>query len=173
MFRSIRKFVWPHRERLLALVMLPAFFLASLPHTACICADGHREQFCRAGACHARSSGSNATACCGCSCCQVRDSAQGRSCCRQNAHNSSGNTPVPGHGLNAKTGPCCKPFVEAPAPAIKSNKVEQLSAKAIVAAVEPLNLPFYIASDRPSVELYHSSTPPPLDAVIVFQRLTI
>lgn len=173
MFRSIRKFVWPHRERLLALVMLPAFFLASLPHTACICADGHREPFCQASACHARNSGSSATACCGCSCCQVRGAAQPRSCCLQKSSEPTGNKAAPAHGLRAKTGPCCQPFVAAPAPAIKSSKAEQPSREAFVATAELLHLPLYIPMGCPAIELLHSSAPPPLDAVIVFQRLTI
>jgi hypothetical protein len=171
--RSIRKFVWPHRERLLSLVMLPAFFLASLPHTACICADGHREPFCRAGACHAVASGSSATARCGCNCRQAGGSTQKRDCCEQEACEPKERDGVPADGLVAKSGPCCQPFVEAPIPAIKASKVEQPLRDGLVAFVQSLHPPLHTANDHPSIDLLHSSKPPPLDAVILFQRLTI
>src|SRR4051794_28727024 len=46
MFRKLFKLARASRERAFALVMLPAFLLGTLPQTACICADGHRQASC-------------------------------------------------------------------------------------------------------------------------------
>lgn len=171
MVRRIRKLVWPHRERLLSLVMLPAFFLGTLPHTACICADGHREPFCRAAACTA--SGSSRTACCGCSCCKDRGSHEGRSCCQGKSCQPTNGSSTPASGLAAKTGSCCQPIVEAPAPAAKTSKVELDKHLVLVATIESFSSLAAANEVRPALERSSFSTPPPLDAVIVFLHLTI
>jgi len=172
MFRSIRKIVWTHRERLLAAVMLPAFFLASQPHNACLCADGHREPFCQAALCRAHALGVKSAACCGCSCCQLHGATQRRSCCQKAARDGAESSTAAAHGLSARASTCCQPIIEAPAPAIKSNKVERPSHPHRIAFVEPLVDALDVAA-RFDVHVAHSSTPPPLDAVIVFHRLTI
>src|SRR5207302_8286938 len=103
-------------------------------------------------------------------CCKNRSSSQARSCC---GHKSAkpGSTPL--NGLMAKSGSGCQPIVEAPAPAAASKKAELGSELKLVAAtlfVAPLAVP---VDARPSLDRSSFSTPPPLDAVIVFQHLTI
>ncbi len=173
MFRRLSKLARTYREKILSLVVLPAFFLGTLPHTACICADGHREEFCKAAACRSIASGSSTTACCGCSCCQNRGSDQGRSCCKDKCCERPTGSTAPAGGLTAKTGTCCQPIVEAPAPAATSSKAE-LGAKAdFVAAVVPFPSAILANEIRPVMEPIGYSTPPPLDVVIVFLHLTI
>lgn len=172
MFRRVRKLVWPHHERLLALVMLPAFFLATLPHTACICGDGHREAHCNVAACRAINEGNTTGVCCGCACCQTKS---GKPCCcckakAKQCRQESDKLPAP--GLAAKTGNCCQPIIEAPAPAKGVEKVS-ISSQLSVVGVLPLPTiseaqPFRL--NRLTLD-YHG--PPPRDAVIVFQHLTI
>ncbi len=174
MFRRIRKLVWPHRERLLSLVMLPAFLLGTLPPSACICADGHYEPFCRVAICRALASGSSSTACCGCSCCKGRSSNQGgESCCagKSSCTQQHGSTPV--GGVAAKAGSCCQPIVELPAPAAQASEMELDKQLPLVATIESLSS-FSSANEvRPTLERNSFSTPPPLDVVIVFLHLTI
>ena len=172
MVRKIRKLVWRHRERFLSLVMLPAFVFATLPHTACICADGHREEFCKAALCAAINSGSSTTACCGCRCCKSHG-APNRSCCQPAGCEPTKGTPSPVSGLTAKNGSCCHPFIEAPAPAIAPAQADFGSHQALIAAVD---LPaVFVGEDglQPTLDHNAFSTPPPLDAVIVFLHLTI
>src|SRR5947199_114720 len=117
MFHKFANLVGANRQRIFSLLMLPAFFLGTLPHTACICADGHREVSCKAAACRAIADGSKAPRCCGCSCCKDSGSQQIRSCCQHKNHLSSKAPAAPVNGVMAKTGSGCQPIVEAPAPA--------------------------------------------------------
>ena len=173
MVRTIKKLVWPHRERILSLVMLPAFLLGTLPHTACICADGHREPCCRAGACMSSASTSSRTACCGCSCCKDRSSPEGQACCSGKSCCAGKHSSKPVDGLAAKTGSCCHPFVEAPAPAAKTSKVELDKQLPLLATIESFSSLAAANEVRPALERNSFSAPPPLDAVIVFLHLTI
>jgi hypothetical protein len=173
MFRRIRKLVWPNRERLLSLVMLPAFFLATLPHTACICADGHRESSCNVWACRAGAPESSKAASCGRSCCKDCRAKQERNCCHKNAGESAKHDSMHVSGLVISTGSCCHPIIEAPAAAIATNKAKQASDQLIAAVVHPLPALVSTVAVRPAFERIHTSTPPPLDAVIVYLHLTI
>src|SRR5437773_899580 len=119
MLRRIKSLARTYRERLLSLVMLPAFFLGTLPHTACICADGHREALCRAGACRSINTASGATTCCGCSCCKNRSAGTTRSCCQAKGCCAAKHKAA--DGIAAKNS-CCRPFVEASAPAVAATK---------------------------------------------------
>src|SRR5262245_43232510 len=80
MLRPVSKLLRTHSERLLALVLVPALVLGTLPQTACICSDGHVEPACRGLA-----SGS-ANSCSGCACCQKSERV--RSCCRAKCEQS-------------------------------------------------------------------------------------
>ena len=173
MFRRTKKLVRIHRERLLSLVLLPAFFLGTFPHTACICADGHREEFCQATTCHFRGQHSATNSCSGCSCCRDHSKGEPRSCCQAKHGRCAPSNREPAAGLMAKTGSCCHPFVEAPNPVVVAAKSD-LTAKSI-SAFQIVAVPvLWLAQDvRPTFERVQDSTPPPLDAVIVFQRLTI
>ena len=171
MFRRIRKLVWSNRERLLSLVMLPAFVLTTLPHTACICADGHREEFCRAAACRAINSGDVKSVCCGCSCCKDRGSDGVRTCCK--TKHQAPSRSVPADGLAAKPATCCQPVIAVPATAIKTKKVELESTLQFVTAIEFVTTHWGTDDFRPAIAWNSFATPPPLDAVIVFQHLTI
>jgi hypothetical protein len=173
MFRGMKKLVSTHRERLVSLVLLPAFFFGTMPHTACICADGHREEFCKAALCRAIGNGSTATTCCGCSCCKGRGAHEGRSCCQAKSCQPANGGAAPANGIAAKTGSCCQPFFEAPAPAVVSGNADLGSQLTFVAATA---LPtIFIGADefQPTLARSSFSTPPPLDAVIVFLHLTI
>lgn len=168
MVRRLRKFVRLHRERLLSLVVLPAFFLASLPHSACICGDGHREPFCTPGHCRAcnTSSGDH-------SCCKGQSSQQEQGCCgtKHDEESPAGDTSNP--TVTAKTGCCCTGVVEIPAPATVAKKSE-FAGHGVIVAIAQRSSAFVSASELwPSFEQINHSTPPPLDAVIVYLHLTI
>ncbi len=173
MFHRIGKLVWLNCERLLSLVMLPAFFLGTLPHTACICADGHREPSCNASACRARAFESSKAACCGCICCKDCGTKHGRSCCQKQASKSHKHNSVSVNGLVAMTGSCCHPIIEVPAAAIGPNKAQQSLDQVVAAVGHPLPALASTVAVRPSIDRVHTSTPPPLDAVIVYLHLTI
>src|SRR5436305_8904639 len=101
MFRNLKKRAMAHRERLVSLVLLPAFFLGTMPHIACICADGHREDFCKATLCVAVSSGSSNSASCGCSCCKSHGNQQLPSCCRAKTSQPTSGSKSPVNGVTA------------------------------------------------------------------------
>lgn len=173
LFRGAKMLTRTYREKILSLVMLPAFFLATLPHTACICADGHREPSCQAAVCRSLAKGSSMTACCGCTCCSHRGSNEPRSCCqaKQKQQSSSDHHPISGSAVAAKG--CCKPFVESPAPAAVAAK-GKLVSELTLAAVALTPTTMLSASELwPTFERPQQAMPPPLDAVIVFQHLTI
>lgn len=172
MIRQIRKFVRSQRERVLSLVVLPAFILASLPQSACICAGGHRELHCNPAACRAISHGPLTGIACGCSCCPSQSKSYPRSCCQakdaphQPAHGPLG-------GISATTSGCCQPIIAAAPNALPVEK-HALAAESDLAAglAAPLAVideaPFQLAGiDRAR----HG--PPPRDAVILFLHLTI
>ena len=169
MFRLVRKLVRPHRERFLALVMLPAFFLATLPNTACICGDGHREARCNAAACCAIKQGKSTGVCCGCPCCQMK-SGKPCCCCKAKRSGIEPRKDCP-PGLVAKTGNCCRPIVESPAPAQGIEKISLPSTfDVVISELSPT------VADAGQFRLarrtldYHG---PPLDAVVVYLHLTI
>jgi len=169
MFRRMKKLVRAHRERMLSLVLLPAFFLATLPRQACICPDGHRERTCNALAC-----GLGGASCsCGCTCCKSSGPTQQRSCCQAMHRHAAPPGQQPVSGLTAAKGSCCQPIMEAPAPVVSANK--GALAKQIESAVAmDVVLPLFVApSVRPGFTWTDAPDTPPLDVVIVFQRLTI
>jgi hypothetical protein len=155
------------RERLLSLVMVPAVLLGTLPHTACICADGHREEFCQAIVC--RNTGTPRLETKNGGCCRAKASgSKTKNCCQtSNSHAHSGCQ------LGAATGSCCNPIVESPAPVVISGKAELAAKSLVVAAIEPPNLIWTSANAWPTLPLTVHSTPPPVDTVIVYLHLTI
>lgn len=174
MFRRMNKLMHAHRERILSLVLLPAFILGTLPHTACICADGHRESSCKVAACRSLASGPRASSCCGCDCCKPRESQDGRLCCQAKQHCQSvapGQQPL--SGLIASGSTCCHPITEAPAPATSFAKAD-VGSKQKQAAVAEITPALTLAGKTClAFDLVDFSGPPPLDLVIVLQRLTI
>jgi len=166
MFRRIRKLAIAYRARLLALVLMPALVLGTLPHTACICSDGHREPACQAAA--RRLLGAKASACDGCSCCHDGAPTAGRGCCQAAAPAGEQSC-----GLIAYQGICCHFFAASPTPATTAGKakvVQQQDVAAFFAADRPSHSAF---EGRPNFNWFNRSGPPPLNTVIVFQRLTI
>jgi hypothetical protein len=157
MVRSFSKLALAHSRRLLSLVLLPALVLGTLPQTACLCADGHVEMACRALA--ARSAAKH---CNGCSHCQPAGQ-QVRSCCQGHATQP---------GLAACGTNCCHPLTVAPAPATMAGKVK-VEAQQLVAVVVDEAPPALFAGKLQPAICTLDSRPPPFDAVIVFQRLTI
>jgi hypothetical protein len=173
MFRGMKRLVRAYRERVISLVLLPAFFLAAMPHSACICGDGHRELFCSPGHCRACLSRSGDTAAGGHSCCQGHVSCEARTCCGTKHDEKTPAGDTSSTSVIAKHGCCCKGVVEVPAPAAVSKKSDLAGPTAFVAIVEPATA-FVSANELwPSFERISHSTPPPLDAVIVFLHLTI
>lgn len=172
MFRRMTRLMRAYRERIVSLVLVPAFFLGTMPHTACICADGHREEFCKAALCRAIANGS-ATHCCGCSCCKNSSAQPQRSCCQAKNGESRSGSPGPANGLAAKTGSCCHPFLEAPAPAAISAKADLGSPLTLLATIDLSQTFLGTIEFQPTLDRSSFSTPPPLDAVIVFLHLTI
>ncbi|HEX5104011.1 MAG TPA: hypothetical protein VFV87_09390 [Pirellulaceae bacterium] len=169
MFGRFRKLAARSRQRLLSLVMLPAFFLATLPHTACICGDGHRVARCNAVACCAIKAGKSTGVSCGCPCCQ---SHSGKPCCckAKQAKPACDKCPLP--GLAAKTGNCCQPVIEAPAPAKSVEKVSPVSPLDVAIG----GLPPTFADAAPGLlarRVLDHHGPPPVDVVIVYLHLTI
>lgn len=152
------------RRGLLSLALLPAFLYGTLPHTACICADGHREEHCRALA-GQRCDKTSATSA-PCTCCKARQTHNARNCCQANEEG------LPRTGLIA-SGACCHPIVEAPAPVVPTAKADLASKSTLVAAVATVPEPLSADSYRPLRHSDHLSTPPPLDVVIVYLHLTI
>jgi hypothetical protein len=173
MFWGIKRLIRTSGERLISLVLLPAFFLGTMPHTACICADGHREEFCKATLCRAIGQGSRVSSCCGCSCCKNAGGQQARSCCQKKGCQPTKGSGVPANGLTAKTGSCCNPFVEAAAPSTLAGKTNLGSQLMVVATIAAPST-FQVAEElHPALDRSSFSTPPPLDAVIVYLHLTI
>jgi len=168
MLRRIKRLAWTHRQQLLSLVILPTFFFATLPHTACICADGHRETFCNVAACRLLAHNSGATVCCGCKCCNSHD---GRKCCR-NKRGDDESHDLPKTGLFVKSG-CCQPIVQFPALVTNLEQVNSVAQSANVAAVDPLPALLPAISTGPALYCIARSIPRPLDAVILFLHLTI
>src|SRR4030095_13225105 len=72
MFRRIAKQMHAHREPIVSLLLMPAFLIGTMPHTACICADGHREVVCPAMAGRFTLQRSNAGASSERSCCSAK-----------------------------------------------------------------------------------------------------
>lgn len=174
MFQRLQRLASAYRERILSLVMLPAFFLGTLPHTACICADGHREAFCPATACRFLGARASENTCSGHSCCIRESSAcENRTCCQAKLDQPSSLDTASGTTLIAQTESCCHPIVEAPAAALTSPKSELASKSAFVAAIEPLATLWSADRVRPAFEWNQHSTPPPIDTVIVYLHLTI
>src|SRR6478609_5338551 len=100
------------RRGIFSLALLPAFLCGTLPHTACICADGHREEHCRALSRH--TSAPTSAGKLRCNCCKPRDEAP--DCCQTEKQDSQRQA-----GLTA-SGNCCHPIIETPAPLASSTK---------------------------------------------------
>ena len=171
MFRRTLKLVRAYRERILSLVLLPAFILGTCPHAACICADGHREPICQAGFCRAANRGDSTTACCGCSACKQRSACEVRQCCRDKEHAT--NSPEQKLVLVTGDGGCCYPYLESGAPAVSASKMTVPSWNELSAVVSLTTPPLPVGTTRLTFRRISWSGPPPVDAAVVFQRLTI
>lgn len=169
MFRRVWKLSHACRERVLSLALLPAFLFGTLPHSACICADGHREQFCKTAACRSIADGSNPAACCGCTCCRDRGSELSGTCCQGKSRSDT----QPADGLAATTNDCCHPIVESPSPAAAPSKAELAMESTMVATVEPLVSFAFAKGVQLARHWSDSAKPPPPDLVILFLHLTI
>jgi len=162
MLRKAKKLALASREKLVSLVLLPAFFLGSLPQTACICADGHREATCPMLGQQAAEAGR--------SCCQKATSAA-KSCCK-NCSAKSNQSPSACH-IAAQGNSCCQRVIEAPAAAsvAKRSDVDNQSLQLTIGATASS---FVVAAHLwPTTIPAIDSTPPPRDVVIELSRLTI
>ena len=68
---------------------------------------------------------------------------------------------------------CCQPVIEVPIPALETKKADTSTQLAVTAAVEPLSSLLLARELWPTLGAPIQFTPPPLDAVITFSRLTI
>jgi len=162
-FRALRKFAGRYRERVLSLVMLPAFLLNTIPQTVCICADGHRELFCPAvtsGASECKAT------CCNCSCCPNSKSSEQKSCCRGGHHSTADS------GWTSLKRQCCRLVSEAPAPLVKANQDSLPTSHDLVAIASP-DVLIPATSHYAARSLLLGNRPPPLDLPIVYLHLTI
>jgi hypothetical protein len=156
-------------KRVLAALLLPAFIAGTFPQTACICADGHRETACPAMSRPA--SPSAKSECCAKSCCREKFKGGTPACdgngCQSSASSNAGST-----SLATKAGSCCHKVFESPPPAVSAKKSDTVFQVTMAFAEVPSTL-LPAAQLWPVFTLTSFSTPPPLDAVIVFSRLTI
>jgi hypothetical protein len=141
---------------MLSLALAAVFFLGMLPRTACLCADGHRDALCpmmrhRAAA----ASISNVKAV--------------KSCC----HKRAANIVAPQIAIGAKAGSCCQRIVEGPPVAVVEKPTDCASGWLLVTAIEMSASYADVARHWPATERFNGCMLPPLDAVIVFSRLTI
>jgi len=173
MFRQLTKQVRASREKIISLLLVPSILLGTMSHTVCICADGHREEFCQAVLRGPPGKASSNAVHGGCSCCKDPDSHSVPSCCKGKASHASGGSTAPAEGASAKNGSCCHPSVEAPAPASGSGKADVGWQLTQVATIDLP--PVLLSADefQPTLDRSSFATPPPIDAVIVFLHLTI
>jgi len=156
MFWATKKFGGRSHERVISLAMVPILLLGTIPHAACICADGHREKFCRARM--GITAGAPAVA-------------QKRNCCRRQVAPVTAATPLATTCL-ARPKSCCRPVLELPFPVTDSVKNSSSPQPQLTIETHVCD------SQRPSalspiLERAPHSSPPPLDAPIVYSRLTI
>ena len=172
MIRQLKRRLQRQGEQLLVALVLPAFFLSTLPQMACICADGHREASCPALKVHCASP-QGATPRGAKSCCRRSESELGRSCCHGKGCPPASSNQSPLSRIGTKSGVCCHPVVEAPAPAVTPKKTGPTEPSSLVAVSQPPAALISAPELWPALVPVAQSTPPPLDAVIVFSRLTI
>ena len=170
-YRQTRKLIKAKGERIVSLALVPIFLLGMLPRTACICADGHREAMCPAIR-HAVAARSAASASSGKSCCQKREAKQPARCCA-NKFAQRENDHFPLKVIGPKTGSCCQPVLEAPLVAVVEKKVGVSERSICVATSDSAESYVGVVALWPAFNAVGLCTPPPLDAVIVFSRLTI
>ena len=149
------------------LILIPAFLCGTLPHTACICADGHREEQCRAISRPAALPDGNSAGKCNCCSSRTITSAAASDCRHSTATESESSSAL----IAGKS--CCQPIVEGPASAIPAAKGDaSLQLKCLAVSIIADNAP-PAATVSFSQPTSHPSGPPPLDAVIVYLHLTI
>jgi hypothetical protein len=154
-------------ERLLSLVLVPALFFGTLPQAACICADGHREEYCQAMACRISPAEPQKAEKCGC--CQNRSArSDAKNCCQAKQRQSGSST-----GLVVATDSCCNPIIKAPAPIASSGKVELATKSVLATTIEPENWFQSPSNFQPALGNNPLSKPPPIDVIIVYLHLTI
>lgn len=154
-------------------LLVPALVLATLPHTACVCADGHQEPICNVWACCAANEAQAKGSPCGCSCCKQEDGETPRACC-QSKHRLTKSGQQPPAGVAAKQTHCCQPIAAAPVP-VASTKPSDLPAHSSLVSVVPhvLSLAAFVSRQVWAQPPDNHHGPPPLDAVILYLHLTI
>lgn len=154
-------------ERLVSLVLLPAFLLATLPQAACVCsaADG-------ASACPTKCCGEEDTRCAplptGAGCCRMLATRAERSFCRPKQ-------PLERQALDPSEscGECCHQVLVPPSPAASARDFGANQGFALDFVIDALPLPVAPAIAQTFFARDWSSEIPPLDLVIVLRRLTI
>jgi hypothetical protein len=160
------------RSKAFAAFLVPAFLFGTLPRSACICADGHKELNCDATACFAIAHGKEPDRCSE-ACCQPSDGGKRPTCC-QTKLRSDNTGRQPASGLAPQSGCCCNPIVETQAPATTSKNIKLHAHKHLLTTMLPVS---QLISALPAAAtiraLANLHGPPPLDAVIVYLHLTI
>lgn len=163
MLWSLARLIRRHRERLVSLVALPAFILATLPQAACVCEGPGGKQV-------ATEPPASAGVICQCECCS-RTSGKQQVCCRAKteAVEDDGQAPL---GLTQLPGKCSQKLTVVPAPS-KGHESDHSQLRLTLA---PQHLPPLTASQTgPANHSGHERGlhDPPPDVVILLARLTI
>jgi hypothetical protein len=170
MIRNLKKRTWAIREQLLAALLVPTFFFGTLPQIACICADGHRMQHCPLQYCPLQYSVSPKRSCCSD---HEQTSNATRSCCGSGGCQSQTSDGSRVFAVATANSRCCHPVVELPAPAASVKKAD-VTAKATLVGMIASPVSLVAATELwPTLAAPIQSTPPPLDVVVFFSRLTI
>lgn len=167
MLRMLKRRAMAFGERLVALVMLPAFLLGTLPQTVCICAAGEGPSACPTNCCGERDARCAPVASGG-HCCSPKAGSAEPSCCRpqQLAENAA-------HDSEQTCGACCHQILAPPSPAIGGNESSTKSGQAWGLVIDVWPLPFTPAAAQKFSARNSASVLPPLDLVILLRRLTI
>jgi hypothetical protein len=163
--RAGRKLLRKNRGRLVALLMLPAILLGTLPRGVCVCAAELCQSCCQTAAAPAK------TGCGNCACCNAASATGTRECCQMPKTSAVGSeTDV----ASVASRHCCHTQTELPSPLTNvratSLKALQPSPPQFISAAPPVVV---AGQSLPTVAWLRPTCPPPFDRVVVLLRLTI
>jgi hypothetical protein len=162
-----------HGKRLVSLVLLPAFFLGTVPQVTCICSAADGQAAGGHPSCPTKPRGERETRCSdsptGGSCCQHSAKPVEPSCCQPKQAVGPVSSPEP----LASCGGCCHQVIAPPAPAQTQEKSGAPKPQAFDFIIAELPPPSVLANAQARFTLGARHAPPPLDLVIVLRRLTI
>lgn len=162
--RAGRKLLRRNRGRLVALLMLPAILLGTLPRGVCVCAAELCQSCCQT-AVPAKTGCGNGT------CCQAKGASGPRACCQMPKTSAVGNETAE---ASVASRHCCHTQTELPSPLTNVRaaalKALQPSPPQFISAAPPVVV---AGQSLPTVAWLRPTCPPPFDRVVVLLRLTI